>query len=51
MPRGIDNKVNAPEHGKGGGFSSTFTGGGAVRVSSLNTSITKHRWIKDLDPM
>ncbi len=48
-PRGVDAKPKAPEHPKGGGFSNTFTGGGAVRSSGLQTAIHKHRWMPDLD--
>ncbi len=51
VPRGVQHEIQPPAHGKGGGFSSTFAGGGATRSSGLTTAVTKHRFMKDLDPM
>lgn len=39
VPRGVDHKVVNPVAGKQGGFSATFTAGGATRSQSLITSV------------
>lgn len=52
-PRGVVAEYVVPVNGKSGGFSDTFAGGvGASGPrSTLDCSIAKHRYMKELDPM
>jgi hypothetical protein len=49
VPKGIPHKVVNPVAGKQGGFSQTFTTGGANRSQSLITSIARSRFHSALD--
>jgi hypothetical protein len=49
VPKGIPHKVVNPVAGKQGGFSQTFTTGGANRSQGLITSIARSRFHSALD--
>ena len=50
VPKGVEHKITNPVAGKQGGFSATFTAGGATRSQSLMTSIGKSKFHSALDP-
>jgi len=50
VPKGIPHKIVNPVAGKQGGFSATFTTGGANRSQSLITSIGRSKFHSALDP-
>ena len=49
IPRGVEVNIVPPIAGKQGGFSQTFTAGGATRSQSLITSISKSKFHSALD--
>jgi hypothetical protein len=49
VPRGVEVKIVPPIAGKQGGFSQTFTAGGATRSQSLITSISRSKFHSALD--
>ena len=49
IPRGVEVKIVPPIAGKQGGFSQTFTAGGATRSQSLITSISRSKFHSALD--
>jgi hypothetical protein len=52
IPRGVEVQLKNPEAGKGGGFSDTFVPlSQGTGKTTLTTSIAKHRYMKELDPM
>lgn len=48
VPRGVVVDLKPPTAGKGGGFSDTFLGG-PFRDTGLNTTVSKSRFMKELD--
>jgi hypothetical protein len=49
VPRGLEVALVPPVAAKQGGFSKTFTAGGAVRSQSLITAMAKNRFHSALD--